>query len=995
MVVRGGQRVIHWPGVAQDTFLLAGIYAVCWLFAVLLISPFTGTPHVAALFGGMLGFLAALLAVGFYRSSKTATHRLRNVDSPSEGIKPRGGRWQPIAAALLLVGCVLLWGLAGFVTYVLPMIIERFASQDAELPALMRLMFQVGTVARGFEVVLVPLLILVTAGALVWLFLSSTQPPRQTPSSSQSGESDGSRILRGMGLIAARWTARILGTLLLLFYGTFIVAEGLPPIAAQSVGAQLNFVALGLMLGGFAVGWKREGTAALLITSGWTLWHISEGRIDLNLFQTPLPVAALYAFCWWELRGRRTGLLLGTVAALVVALTVGRFALPVNVSVTGTIADAATGAGISTADLTIVRPSEVDRPGGIVPNARSGAEGRFRLHLGWYNPRQQLRITAPGYAALTTNLGPREPGHRHVNRNFELAALTAPRETTTMPDTIPPVVLQTIPESGSTSIDPALKELRVTFSKPMRDGNWSWVDLGDGSFPEMTGEPRYLEDKRTCVLPVKLEPGRTYATWINVDAFTSFQAEDGTPAVPYLLVFKTAAASNSAGGSGTTADTPSMVTVGRDSDAQFTSIQEAIDAVAEGGTVQIGAALYPERLEISKPIRLVGAGWNQTEIGPINAWSPPPVEQLQQMERSFHSATSDAERARLRAEFAHKFQPPVLFIKEAGEVLLEGLKVTEPGVAPDGKLLSGSVIELRRSRLKVRDCAIVGSPANGIMVADGSSAELQGTLIAAVWNRGVVVESGSSAVIRDCDIRNCYYAGITLRGDAQSTIERCWISGAAWHGIRYDHASPRIEGNLIFANARSGIYASGRTKAVVRRNVLFDNEMNGISCWHDNKDLIEGNTFANNRREGMSILGDSSPTIRSNIFSGQLVALSQGYIQGESNSNTLGQPLVLENVFWNNATNWVRPGRTAAGDGWLPEAVVLEDGTQSLIADPQFTDTVRKDFRLKPDSPARRDGIGVADPIPFPSPWPIQPEEQAIIPVDDTRDSAHWQRPGR
>jgi len=41
------------------------------------------------------------------------------------------------------------------------------------------------------------------------------------------------------------------------------------------------------------------------------------------------------------------------------------------------------------------------------------------------------------------------------------------------------------------------------------------------------------------VLPVKLEPGKTYAVWVNSEKFDNFKGADGRSAVPYLLVFKT------------------------------------------------------------------------------------------------------------------------------------------------------------------------------------------------------------------------------------------------------------------------------------------------------------------------------------------------------------------------------------------------------------------------------------------------------------------------
>jgi len=48
-----------------------------------------------------------------------------------------------------------------------------------------------------------------------------------------------------------------------------------------------------------------------------------------------------------------------------------------------------------------------------------------------------------------------------------------------------------------------------------------------------------LNDKRTCVVPVELEPEKTYVLWFNLDKFDSFRDIDNNPAVPYLLVFRT------------------------------------------------------------------------------------------------------------------------------------------------------------------------------------------------------------------------------------------------------------------------------------------------------------------------------------------------------------------------------------------------------------------------------------------------------------------------
>lgn len=103
-----------------------------------------------------------------------------------------------------------------------------------------------------------------------------------------------------------------------------------------------------------------------------------------------------------------------------------------------------------------------------------------------------------------------------------------------------PVVVRAVPEAGSTAVDASTtKEIRVTFSKDMEDNSWSWSQISKESFPKLDGKPRYDADKRTCILPVKLEPGKTYVVWLNPQKFQGFRDTDGNAAVFYPLVFET------------------------------------------------------------------------------------------------------------------------------------------------------------------------------------------------------------------------------------------------------------------------------------------------------------------------------------------------------------------------------------------------------------------------------------------------------------------------
>ncbi len=146
--------------------------------------------------------------------------------------------------------------------------------------------------------------------------------------------------------------------------------------------------------------------------------------------------------------------------------------------------------------------------------------------------KRAIPAPIPGLAALDPQAGARGQATAARKR-----AVDASDEITI--ENAPPVVVQTVPKSGDTEVDPSLKEIQVTFSKDMMDKSWSWSTASKNTFPELKGDPRYVDDRRTCVLPVKLQPGKTYATWINSGRFTNFKDRDHRPAVPYLLIFRT------------------------------------------------------------------------------------------------------------------------------------------------------------------------------------------------------------------------------------------------------------------------------------------------------------------------------------------------------------------------------------------------------------------------------------------------------------------------
>jgi len=101
-------------------------------------------------------------------------------------------------------------------------------------------------------------------------------------------------------------------------------------------------------------------------------------------------------------------------------------------------------------------------------------------------------------------------------------------------------VIKTVPVNGATNVDPLLTEIEIVFSAPVKMNSWSFVKTNRGEFPEVIDDP-YFPDNRTCVLPVLLEPQRTYSIGINSATRRGFKsaADERITVTPYILTFST------------------------------------------------------------------------------------------------------------------------------------------------------------------------------------------------------------------------------------------------------------------------------------------------------------------------------------------------------------------------------------------------------------------------------------------------------------------------
>lgn len=96
----------------------------------------------------------------------------------------------------------------------------------------------------------------------------------------------------------------------------------------------------------------------------------------------------------------------------------------------------------------------------------------------------------------------------------------------------PTAVVGSKPVAGTADVDPSLTRLEVTFGRDMDTASTGWLPPSAPTAPVVLGEG--FSDPRTAWVDVALEPGTTYALWID-----GFRDASGNPSTPWLLTFRT------------------------------------------------------------------------------------------------------------------------------------------------------------------------------------------------------------------------------------------------------------------------------------------------------------------------------------------------------------------------------------------------------------------------------------------------------------------------
>ncbi|WP_294430297.1 right-handed parallel beta-helix repeat-containing protein [uncultured Treponema sp.] len=331
-------------------------------------------------------------------------------------------------------------------------------------------------------------------------------------------------------------------------------------------------------------------------------------------------------------------------------------------------------------------------------------------------------------------------------------------------------------------------------------------------------------------------------------------------------------------------------TVGKDKDCDFSSVQEGLDSVMEGGTVHVKPGIYKEHLVFEKSLKLIGCADSvkdkaskdlpiivldsekfcdlkvPVEIEGLCFTNDEEIDFSDMGDYEFDDADGgdydeDYSLCCLRVESDSVLKNIAVLGSASHGIIFASGKAKAMNLFISQNDTDG-IVCVNDAEPEISNCEISHCYA-GIDVVDKSSPVLTECLI----KSRLCISENSKPRISNCEISEEYYDGIYITGNSEPTIEKCKIHNAGGVGISINlEAKPQITNCKIFKNDEEGIYISDSSAPRIENCEIYDNKRNGI--WIRNKAApkimnckIHDNKTKEKNYPGVIVDDDSKPQI--------------------------------------------------------------------------------------------------------------------------------------
>jgi len=241
-------------------------------------------------------------------------------------------------------------------------------------------------------------------------------------------------------------------------------------------------------------------------------------------------------------------------------------------------------------------------------------------------------------------------------------------------------------------------------------------------------------------------------------------------------------------------------TVDDDGPADFSKIQDAINAASPGDVISVASGIYYENVVIGTSLTLAGAGDSTT--------------------------------------FIH------------GERTETGIEIVADNVNISGFTILNceNGIKISSNGNTVNDNTINLNIFAGIYVEFLDDNTLSGNMIASN-EFGIYLRASSKNKISGNTISNNNFTGISMESQSSSNfINNNTITSNSLYGVRlYPNSTKNIFSNNLMSNSDTGIVLEGSSDNVIRGNRISNNEYHGVDLFESSGNTFTGNIIANNQ----------------------------------------------------------------------------------------------------------------------------------------------------
>ena len=251
------------------------------------------------------------------------------------------------------------------------------------------------------------------------------------------------------------------------------------------------------------------------------------------------------------------------------------------------------------------------------------------------------------------------------------------------------------------------------------------------------------------------------------------------------------------------------------------TIQQAIDLVADGGTITVGPGTYDGQLEaINLSFVLEGAGKDEVRLS-SGEWSRPGL---------------------------------IVFSDTPKEVRVDGLTVEGGGIFVSG-----------RSRLGLANSAVV-SGRSGVLVNDYASVSLVNSTVSRNQD-GLTVFGFATVSLVNSTVSGSGEDGLYAAGYASVSLRDSTVSGNRAYGISTQYmnqASVNLQNCKVSENGSSGFWLDGGVTVTVANCTVSGNGNDGLAVWGSATVSLGNSTVSRNGGDGLTVGGSADVSLEGN-----------------------------------------------------------------------------------------------------------------------------------